>query len=65
MEQLRAETDKNFADILESSDLNACAVTPWLISTKWHLHVEGHDPAELMVMRRNRHRVEGLADIIP
>lgn len=50
VEQLRAETDKNFADILESSDLNARAVTPWLISTKWHLHVEGHDPAELMAL---------------
>lgn len=47
---LRAETDKAFKDVLKTSDLNARAVTPWLLSTKWHLHIDGHDPAELMAL---------------
>ena len=47
---LRAETDKAFAEVIQTSDLNSRAVSPWLLSTKWHLHVDGYDPEELMAL---------------
>jgi hypothetical protein len=49
---LHAETDKAFAEVIQTSDLNSCAVAPWLLSTKWpgHLHVDGYDPGELMAL---------------
>lgn len=36
VEALHAETDKAFTEVVGTSDLNAHAVTPWLLSTKWH-----------------------------
>jgi hypothetical protein len=45
---IRTETDKAFAKELDPSHLNARAVSPWLLSTKWHLHVAGHIPEKLM-----------------
>jgi hypothetical protein len=47
---LRAETDKAFTEAIQNSNLNARAVTPWLLSTKWHLHIDGYDPRELMAL---------------
>lgn len=50
VEEIRAETDKAFMEVMGASCLNARGVTPWLLSTKWHLHVDGHDPAELIAL---------------
>jgi len=47
---LRAETDKVFSETIQTSDLNARAITPWLLSTKWHLHIDGYDPEELKAL---------------
>ena len=48
--KLRAETDKAFAEVMQTSDLNSRAVAPWLLSTKWHIHIDGYDPGELMAL---------------
>jgi Orsellinic acid/F9775 biosynthesis cluster protein D len=45
---IRAETDQGFSKGLDPATLNARSVSPWLLSTKWHLHVAGHIPEELM-----------------
>ena len=50
VEMLRVETDKAFTEAIGIKELNARSVTPWLLSTKWHLHVNGYDPAELMAL---------------
>ena len=47
---LRAETDKSFQQSIDPSLLNARGISPWLLSTKWHLHVAGYDPRELMAL---------------
>jgi hypothetical protein len=38
--------DKAYAEVEQTSDLHSRAVTPWLLSTKWHLNVDGYDPEE-------------------
>jgi hypothetical protein len=47
---IRDETDKGFSKMLDPASLNARSVSPWLLSTKWHLHVAGHVPEELMCL---------------
>lgn len=53
---LRAETDKNFQKRMDPSTLNARGISPWLLSTKWHLHVAGYDPKELMALVTPLHK---------
>lgn len=50
VESLRAETDKAFTEAMGVSHLNARAVAPWLLTSKWHVHADGYDPAELMAL---------------
>jgi hypothetical protein len=45
---IRAETDEALCRVLDPSRLNARAISPWLLSTKWHLHVAGHILEDLM-----------------
>lgn len=45
---MRAETDEAFAKGLDPARLNARSVSPWLLTTKWHLHIAGHAPEALM-----------------
>jgi hypothetical protein len=47
---LRAETDKGFKGDVHPKDLNARAISPWLLTTKWHLHVAGHNPHKLQAL---------------
>ena len=53
---LRAETDKSFQQSIDPSLLNARGISPWLLSTKWHLHVAGYDPRELMALVTPMHK---------
>jgi hypothetical protein len=45
---LRSETDQTFQEDMDLADINARQVSPWLLTTKWHLHVDGLDPKELI-----------------
>lgn len=45
---LRAETDEAFQEDIDLADINARQVSPWLLTTKWHLHVDGYDAKELI-----------------
>lgn len=44
---LRAETDKAFEEEIELSDVNSRGVNPWLLTTKWHMHVDGYEVEHL------------------
>jgi hypothetical protein len=48
MKKFRQEAEASIKDNLTSVPSNARTISPWLMSTKWHLHVEGLDTSELL-----------------
>jgi len=56
--RLRAETDKAFEEDIDISDVNSQGINPWLLTTKWHLHVDGYEVAHLQGLVKPLHEKE-------
>lgn len=52
MQDLRRQVDT--ATKIRESDLNRRMVSPWLLASEWHIHVEGHNKENLIALVEGR-----------
>ncbi|KAF7967200.1 hypothetical protein HWV62_35150 [Athelia sp. TMB] len=52
MQDLRRQVDT--ATKIRESDLNRRMVSPWLLASEWHIHVEGHNKEDLIALVEGR-----------
>jgi hypothetical protein len=53
-------------NLATDEEVNARQVSPWLLTTKWHMHVAGYDPGELkaLVATPKKDELPGLSNAI-